>query len=98
MNHKLQSLLTALLVANANQQWVLPQPITVRLSDNDFDVLEIQGLQVSAKHELYIMVFADGHGYDVEQWQRLDEMYEDHDKIIDAINERVMRVYKAKVA
>jgi hypothetical protein len=91
----LKTLLTSLLVANANKKWILPNPITVRLSDQDFDVLEIQGLQVSEKMDLYVMVFSDGHGYDVEQWSRLGELCEPEliDKVVDRIYEVVLSVY-----
>jgi hypothetical protein len=87
-----QSLLRDLLVANANQKWVLPNPVTVRLSDADYDVLEIQGVQVNEKMELFVMVFSDGHGYDVEQWCRLEDLCDNTELVIDKLYEYVQRI------
>lgn len=97
MSYKLQSLLTALLVANANHKWILSSPITVRLSDADFDLLEIQGLQVTENNELYIMVFEDEYGYDREVWMKLESACENTELVVERLHERVVNVYKQEV-
>jgi hypothetical protein len=88
----LQKLKEDILKANAYQKWVLPNPVTVRLSDADFDVLEIQGVQVNEKLELFVMVFSDGHGYDVEQWCRLEDLCNNTELVIDKLYEYVQRI------
>lgn len=95
MKHKLNLIIAALLTANGNKEWMLPEPITVRI--NDFSApLEIHGLQVSTKRELAVMT-VDMIGTHPETfWNKIEVMDTNAAKIIDAIEQRVMKVFKTK--
>jgi serine/threonine protein phosphatase PrpC len=88
MKHQQLRLITAaLLVQNGNKPWIIPTPITVRLSDNDFDVFEIHGLSVSPKRQLFVMG-SDG------QWNELEATDTRAEKMIDAIHDRIQKAFK----
>lgn len=92
MRQKFAFVIAALLTANGNKLWMLPTPITVRLSDADFDIFEIHGICISPKKEIHLM---DSRGH----WEDLKESQTNADKMIDAIHKRVMMVFKtAEVA
>jgi hypothetical protein len=92
MKRKLQMIVTALLVANGNKNWFLNEPITVRLSEMDFDLFQVYGLCVSPKNDLYVM---DEAG----EWNKVELEDMRADKMIDAIHQRVFKTFKyAKVA
>lgn len=104
MKHQLQLITAALLVQNQNNPWRVADPITVRLSDNDFHIMYIYGLQVSPKRELYVMVMEETpigrREYRIdENWIKVEESDVNAAKIISAIHERIMKVFKtAEVA
>jgi hypothetical protein len=87
MKQQLNLITAALLVQNQNNNWFLPQPITVRLSEQDYHIFEIHGLCVSPKRELYVM---DSAG----TWNKLEETDVKADKMIAAIHARIMKVFK----
>jgi hypothetical protein len=87
MKQQLQIIIAALLTANGNNNWFLPEPITVRLSMADYHIIEIHGLCVSPKRELYVM---DSAG----NWEPLEENQVNADKLIDAIFNRIQRTFK----
>src|SRR5438128_2472523 len=99
MKHKLLVTAIALKVANQTRQMHLADPITVRLSDMDFDVVHIHGLQVSDKDQLFVMTLEDnGHGQPAETWSELTIGDARSEKMIDAIHSRVMKTYQEVAA
>jgi hypothetical protein len=95
MKHKLLLITSALMVSAQNRPVYLPTPITVRLSDNDFDVIEIHALQVSPKRELAVMYYK-GTVQPVETWDLLKEDQDNAEKMIDAVYDRVMKMFKER--
>lgn len=87
MKQKLQLITAALQVQNQNKNWFLPEPITVRLSEQDFHIFEIHGLCVSPKRQLFVM---GGDGL----WNELEMTDINAEKMVDAIHERIMKVFK----
>lgn len=87
MKQQLQLITAALLVQCGNNPWIIPSPITVRLSDADFDIFEIHGLCVSPKRQLFVMG-SDG------QWDELETSDYRAEKMITAIHDRIMKVFK----
>ena len=87
-------IILALLVANQHKKWLLPDPITVRLSNADYDIIEIHGLWVSQTKELLIMSYVDDHGHQIEDWDKLGLSDERSQKIITAIHDRLLMIYK----
>jgi hypothetical protein len=87
MKQKFELVIAALLTANGNRIWMLPTPITVRLSEQDFHIVEVHGICISPKREIHVM---DGRG----NWEGLKEGQTNADKMITAIHDRVMRVFK----
>jgi hypothetical protein len=95
LQHRLNLICSALMVCNQNRSLTLAQPIVVRLSGNDYDLLEIHGLQVSPKKELFVMTLQDnGHGAPVEQWDELKATDDRSIRMINAIHKRVFETYK----
>jgi hypothetical protein len=96
MKHKLLLITSALMVSAQNNVLYLPTPITVRLSDGDFHVIEIQALQVSPSRELAVM-FYTGIPFNIEErWEMLNPNDENAEKMIEAIYERVMKIFKER--
>jgi hypothetical protein len=88
MKHQQFQLITAaLLVQSGNKPWIIPTPITVRLSDADFDIFEIHGLCVSPKRQLFVMG-SDG------QWNELSPTDMRGEKMIEAIHDRIKKAFK----
>jgi hypothetical protein len=97
LEHRLNLICAALMVCNQNRSLSLTQPIVVRLSGNDYDLLEIHGLQVSPKKELFVMTLqGNGHGGPVEQWDKLEATDDRSLRMINAIHKRVFETYKIK--
>jgi hypothetical protein len=90
MKQKLNLITAALMVQNGNKPWIIPTPITVRLSDADFDVFEIHGLCVSPKKQVFIMGL-DG------LWNELAVTDMRGEKMIDAIHDRITGMFKRYV-
>lgn len=99
MNYLLQTVKTALLIANACEGWILEESIAVQFSDNEYDHLKILGLMVNENMDLLILHTIDGYGYDSEVWTRLEDMQEDTGKIVEVLyNEVVVKGIKQKKA
>lgn len=79
---------------NGNDPLKFSTPITVRFSDLPFDVQEFYGLCVTPKNGLCIMTRSGKHGEN-EDWHKVEET---EYKIIEAVKERVDKIYKTKVA
>lgn len=93
MKHKLLLITSAIMVSAQNKVLYLPTPITVRLSDLDFDIVEIHALQVSPKRELSIMIYT-GNVEPVERWELLTAEDHNAEKMINAVYDRVMKMFK----
>ncbi len=89
MYKKLFNTIELLHEIHGSNNWILPEPITVRLSDAPFHIFEICGLCVSPKMDLFIMD-------DKAKWHPFDHADMNADKIIEALATRVTSVYKTK--
>jgi len=98
MKQKLALITSSLLVSCGTQHLYLGEPITVRLSTKDFDIIEIQALHITEEREVFIMNHTDGYGYPQEVWQKLSELSEaQQEKIVDAIYNWIMKCFKQEV-
>lgn len=93
MNCQLKTIVAALLVANQNSEWSLSTPITVRVSPHHHP-LEIWGLQVSEKRQLFLKTIDSIGGHPETFWNELKETDLNADKVIVSIYQRVMATYK----
>lgn len=87
MKQTLLQIISILTAVKGNENFYLPEPITVRLSDNDYHIFEIHGMSVSPLHDLYVM---DALG----DWHLLDTTQTNAGKMLDAIEARLQKIFK----
>jgi hypothetical protein len=88
MKNKLSNIITLLLVANGNKEWKFSEPITI---DHGFRKIEIFGLSVSPKNELFAMTVDSIGGKPETYWHKVEVSDTGAEKIIDAIHVRVLK-------
>lgn len=93
MNQQLDRIIKTVKAVKGKDTLNLSEPITVRTSPNTFP-LEIHGLCVSPKDQLFIMT-VDSIGNFLEPfWNPFSVEDKNADKVIDAIHQRLTSIFK----